>query len=281
MSSGRHARRCLETRAARPPTPGPSCGQPPGPAPPAPAQVSRKPPSTTRSWPLMPRLPSRNSVASAISSIVTRRPMGVRGMAGWEGTSRPLRAVADDSGMDGVDPVGGDLDGERAHEPAHAAVEGGDHGGPGIGAVLGDAAEEHHGRLRGETGVQDPDHLGVAHELDGDRPDGRGDVVGAHGVEELLDGGDDEIVDLGDIGQALGDRLRAGEVDGDGEGVRRSHRTRACRFRIAARDDDLVPALCQALGDHPSDPAAAPHDHRVSHVPSRPRPAPPPVRRPD
>ena len=52
------------------------------------SHVAIKPPSTKRSCALIPVLRSRNSVASAISAIVTSRPIGVRSECGGSGTSR-------------------------------------------------------------------------------------------------------------------------------------------------------------------------------------------------
>ena len=57
----------------------------------------------------------------------------------------PAGAITDHTRMQGIDAVRRDLDGEGLHQPGDAAVVGRDHRRPRVGAVLGQAAEEHDG----------------------------------------------------------------------------------------------------------------------------------------
>ena len=110
--------------------------------------------------------------------------------------------------------------------------------------------------------MKHPDDLGVADELDRHRSDGLHEVEVAHAVHGLLDGRDDQVVDIADVGQRSLDRLRAPQLQREASS-RRTEATRhgVCGRRISAGDDHLVPPGGQPLRDHQADAGAATDDH--------------------
>ena len=129
------------------------------------------------------------------------------------GVAGPGRAVADQSGMDGVDADRRDLERQRAHHRRHRAVDRGDGGRAGIGPLARLAAEQHHRRFRRQPRQQRVDDLDIADQLDRREADRPGDVVVLDAVAVALDGGNDEMVDRPDAGELAGDRLRLGEIE--------------------------------------------------------------------
>ena len=114
------------------------------------------------------------------------------------------------------------------------------------------------------------DDLGVAHELQRDEPQGRGDVVVLHRVVVALDSGKDEVLDIADIGEPLGDRVRVRQVEADA--ARRAADLRSARFgrgRVAAGDDDVATLVGVELCNLPPQAARSAHDNDVlaRHLP--------------
>ena len=86
-----------------------------------------------------------------------------------------------------------------------------------------------------ESRQQRVDDLGVADELERDEPQRAGDVVVGDGVRVALDRGEHEVVDVADVREPLGDRVRLGEVEPDPARARRRSRAAAASARAWSR----------------------------------------------
>ena len=119
------------------------------------AQNIIRPLSTTRSIPSTDGFSSRNRVPSTISSIVASFLVMVFDSVALEDRRRlavPVRAVAGDARVDGVDPDRRQLPGERPGEAGDPAVDRRDGRRAGVRPVLGLAAEQHDRAVRRQAG---------------------------------------------------------------------------------------------------------------------------------
>ena len=127
--------------------------------------------------------------------MVARRPVGVCGGVPGDGRRllRPVRAVADDARVDGVDPSWLELLDERSGQADDAAVDRADGRRAGVRALLGHAAEEHERGLVVEPFEERVDDLGVPDELERREVQRLVDVVVRDRVLVTVDGGEDEV----------------------------------------------------------------------------------------
>ena len=96
--------------------------------------------------------------------------------------------------------------------------------------------------------------LGVADELESHESTSSSDVVLAHCVRVALDRGEHESVHLADAGEARGDRLGFGDVEGDaGRSVPDRARDPFRPSLLPPRQDHAVAATDDLLGDLEAD----------------------------
>ena len=122
--------------------------------------------------------------------------------------ARPERAVADDAGVERVDADRCELDGQRMHEAADAAVDGRHSGRARVRTLLGEPTEQHDRGVGCHAGEQCVDDLGVADELHRDEVGRPSEVIVLGGVGVAVDRGEHECVDGADVGKCSGDAVR-------------------------------------------------------------------------
>src|SRR5690606_17114252 len=172
------------------------------------------------------------------------------------GLRGPERGVADDPGVQRVDPDGRELEREGVHDAVDPAVDRRDRGRAGVRGVLGPPPEEHDARVdaRGEPVEQGVHGRGVADELERHEAAGPLDRVLADRVRVALDRAEHEAVDARHARERVRDRLGLGDVDGHaGRALAERRGDLVGRLLAPARDDHAVTARDEVLGERQAD----------------------------
>ena len=208
------------------------------------AHIQSQPPSTVRLMPLTAPFSSRKR--RRVHDLGHRHEPSDRraldeGLVSLLGHVAPLRAVADDRGVERIHAPRGELDHERPDEARHRAVDRRDRGRARIGTVAGEAAEHENRRVVAEPRQECVDDLGVPDELERHQSQRRREVVVPHRVAVALDRREDEVLDVADVGELVRDRLRFRQVEAEAAGRAADLRGDGCGAgRVAAGDHDVA-----------------------------------------
>src|SRR5437867_3722885 len=178
------------------------------------------------------------------------RRLGSDAFQDLRGLRAPVWAVADDPGMDGIDPDWRQLHHQGSDQTLDAGVHRGHDRRPAVGFVLRATAKNEDGTIRFEPGVEGVDDLGIADEFEGDEPERAADVVFADLVLIAFDRRQHQMMQRTDVLEGRRDLRRLRQVEAQAAAsVTDLARRRRGTLWIAAGDDDLVvlpgKMLCQ------------------------------------